>query len=86
MIVNWDYGPEVEWVCPDQGHSEKEGLGMVNMLVGIKEKVAEKKVEPWLVWLSGLSASLRTERSPVRFPFRAHAWVVGQVPSQVCVR
>ena len=37
---------------------------------------------PWLVWLSGLSAGLRTKRSPVRFPVRAHAWVVGQVPSR----
>ena len=37
---------------------------------------------PWLVWLRGLSASLRTERLPVRFPVRAHAWVVGQVPSR----
>ena len=24
--------------------------------------------EPWLVWLSGLSASLQTEKSLVRFP------------------
>ena len=31
--------------------------------------------------LSGLSAGLLTERSPVRFPVRAHAWVVGLVPS-----
>ncbi|KAF6119515.1 hypothetical protein HJG60_010012 [Phyllostomus discolor] len=30
---------------------------------------------PWLVWLSGLSASLRTERLLVRFPVRAHAWL-----------
>ena len=35
--------------------------------------------EPWLVWLSGLSAGLRTERSLVQFLVRAHAWVVGQV-------
>ena len=38
-----------------------------------------KKLWPWLVWLSGLSASLWTERSLVRFPVRAHAWVAGQV-------
>ena len=37
--------------------------------------------KPWLVWLSGLSASLQTKGSQVRFPVRAHAWVVGQVPS-----
>ena len=27
---------------------------------------------PWLVWLSGLSAGLRTTSSPVRFPVRVH--------------
>ena len=36
---------------------------------------------PWLVWLSGLNASLQTERSPVLFPVRVHAWVAGRVPS-----
>ena len=41
---------------------------------------------PWLVWLSGLSASLRTKGSPLRFPVRAHAWVAGQVPSGGCMR
>ena len=35
---------------------------------------------PWLVWLSGLGSSLQTKRSLVQFQFRAHAWVVGQVP------
>ena len=29
----------------------------------------------------GLSAVLRTEGLPVRLPLRAHAWVVGKVPS-----
>ena len=38
------------------------------------------KNEPWLMWLSGLSASLRTKGLPVLFPVRAHAWVAGQVP------
>ena len=42
--------------------------------VDIKENVL-----PWLVWLSRLSAGLRTKRSPVLFPVRAHAWVAGQV-------
>ena len=32
-----------------------------------------------LVWLIGLN--LQTEGSLVQFPVRAHAWVVGQVPS-----
>ena len=40
------------------------------------------KIMSWLVWLSGLNASLRTKGSPVRFPVRAHAGVVGQVPSR----
>ena len=35
---------------------------------------------PWLVQLSGLSASLRNKGLLVRFPVRAHAWVLGQVP------
>ena len=30
---------------------------------------------PWLVCLSGLSASLQTKGWPVQFPARAHAWV-----------
>ena len=32
------------------------------------------------MWLSGLSASLQTEGSLVRFSVRTHAWVAGQVP------
>ena len=35
----------------------------------------------WLVWLSGLSASLWTKGSPIRFLVRSHPWVTGQVPS-----
>ena len=30
----------------------------------------------------GLSTGLQTKGLPVRFPVRAHAWVVGQVPSR----
>ena len=41
---------------------------------------------PWLVWLSGLSASLWTERLLVAFPVRAHAWVAGWVCSWGCAR
>ena len=33
-----------------------------------------------MVWISGLGIIPKTERSPVRFPVRAHARVVGQVP------
>ena len=35
---------------------------------------------PWLVWLNGLSAGLRTKGLLVRFPVRTHTWVAGQVP------
>ena len=37
---------------------------------------------PWLLWLSGLSAGVWTKGSPVQFPVRASAWVVGQVLSR----
>ena len=40
----------------------------------------------WLMWLSGLSASLWTKGSLVGFPLRAHAWVAGQIPSRRCAR
>ena len=36
---------------------------------------------PWLVWLSGLSTGLQTQRLLVLFPIRAHSWGVSQVPS-----
>ena len=38
------------------------------------------------MWLSGLSADLRTKGLRVQFPIWAHAWVVGQVPSRGCAR
>ena len=38
--------------------------------------------QPWLVWLSGLSASLQTNGLSVQFPVRAHAWFAGWVPSE----
>ena len=45
-----------------------------------------KLVQPWLVWLSGLSAGLQTKGSLVRFPVKAHAWAAGQVPTRGHVR
>ena len=53
---------------------------------GNGKSTIKNKLLPWLVWLSGLSAGLRTTVSLVRFPVRAHAWVVGQVPSRGRVR
>ena len=41
---------------------------------------------PGCLWLSGLSVGLQSKGLPVRFPVRAHAWVVGQVPSRVHTR
>ena len=41
--------------------------------------ILRRAVVPWRVWLSRLSASLRTKGSLVQFPVRAHACVVGQV-------
>ena len=38
-------------------------------------------IEPWLVWLSGLSSVLQSKGLLVQFPVRVHAWVAGQVPS-----
>ena len=35
----------------------------------------KKWLEPWLVWLSGLSAGLWTKGSLVQFPVRAHVWL-----------
>ena len=40
--------------------------------------------QPWLVWLSGLSAGLPTKGLSVQFPVRAHACVGGQVPNLGC--
>ena len=40
-----------------------------------------QSTEPWLVWLSGLSAGLQTKRLPAQFPIGAQAWVAGRVPS-----
>ena len=34
------------------------------------------------MWLSGLSAGLRTKGSLDQFPVKAHAWVAVQVPSR----
>ena len=45
------------------------------------ERPASRKFWPWLVRVSGQSASLQTERLPVPFLVRAHAWVAGQVLS-----
>ena len=52
----------------------------------MKDSLSKFYLSPWLVWLSGLCASLRTKGLLVQFPVRARTWVVGQVPSWGCVR
>ena len=47
-------------------------------------KEYKRSMEPWVVWLSGVSTGLQTKGLLVQFPVRAHAWVVGQVSSRGC--
>ena len=42
--------------------------------------------QPWLVWLSGLSAGRWTAELPVHLLVKVPAWVVGWVPGCGCVR
>ena len=46
----------------------------------------ETHQEPWLVWLSGLSASLQTEGSSVQFPVRHMSGLWARIPSRGCSR
>ena len=54
------------------------GQAQIIITIGIKRN----QLLPWLVWLSGLSAGLRTKGTLVQFQVRVHAWVAGQVPSR----
>ena len=65
----WNFRGQLTAFLPQRG---KMGLSLA----------LKKKILPQLVWLSGLSAGLQTKGSLVRFPVRACAWVVGQVPSR----
>ena len=67
-------GTKVNYILRIMGFSHQE------LLVNFSQSV-KTLLKPWLVWLSGLSASLRTKGSPFRFSVRAHARVVSQVPS-----
>ena len=71
-------------------HQDKYIIYDGNTVTSIEiPEVAKIKIErkqPWLVWLSGLSTGLQTERLLVQFPVRTHAWAVGQVPSWGRVR
>ena len=68
-------GDEAETQINDLEHKEEKN---------IQSEQQEKRIffkKPWMVWLTRLTTNLQTERSPVQFPVRAHAWIVGQVPS-----
>ena len=46
-----------------------------------REDIKNVYLEPWLVWPSGLHASLQTKRLRLQYLVRAHAWVASQAPS-----
>ena len=50
------------------------------MLVAVERAEARRLVRK-LVWLSWLGIVLQSEGLLVQFPVRAHAWVMGSVPS-----
>ena len=52
----------------------------VNLILFKDIKFIKNIILPWLAWLRGLSAGLRTERLPGWFPVRPHARVAGQGP------
>ena len=83
-------------IPPSSGHCSITFTCILNIFLSIRffpstckhefTSNIKKERKPWLVWLSGLSTGLRTKGSLVGFPVRAHAWVVGQVPSRGCTR
>ena len=55
--------------------------------MSIKDDTKYKKLRTTLAGVAQwIENGLRTKGSPVRFPVRAHARVVDQVPSKGCVR
>ena len=40
----------------------------------------KSNMEPWLMWLSGLSATLQIKWWPVWFPGRARVWDADHIP------
>ena len=52
-----------------------------------KELPRQEKTEGALAGVAQwIERGLQTKWLPVQFPVRAHAWVVGQIPSRGCVR
>ena len=69
---------------PFTSTSQKRRVSALNY--NPKNLKQESSQKPWLVWLSGWSASLQIKGWLVQFPVREHAWVMGQVPSWGHVR
>ena len=63
---------------PFTSTSQKRRVSALNY--NPKNLKQESSQKPWLVWLSGWSASLQIKGWLVQFPVREHAWVMGQVP------
>ena len=71
--INWYYILilfEMTWLFLSE-KKEQENKATLNLILLL-----------WLVWLSGLSAGQRINELLVQCPVRAHAWVVGKVPSR----
>ena len=55
------------------------GLSLLALWLCVCDPGGEKVEDLlWLMWFSGLIASLQTERSPARFLGGAYAWVADQ--------
>ena len=77
------------WILKAKCCQRKRGVEIGKDLIQVlrqRENFETVVALPWLIWLSGLSTVLWTKGSLVRFPVRAHAWVVGQVPGRGCSR
>ena len=79
--VNWaDLYGSYHGTCLVCSNSSRKPAWLIPLITITGIHLNNKKVA-WLVWLSGLSASLWYKGSLVQFPVRAHAWVLGHVPS-----
>ena len=72
---------------PQTGKNDNINKQIITYIITTWDKTLKnEQSHSWLVYLSGLSAGLQTKGSLVWFPVRAHAWVLGQVPSRGCTR
>ena len=77
----WNRGTLLLGVARVEGRKPLE-MSWIMKLKGSEHFKKLLKNSTLLMWLSGLSAGLPTKGSLVQFPVRAHALVVGQVPSR----